>query len=1078
MKKKALVLLLAVSLMFAAMPVLAAEGKAPADDEIESRGGFLAPTYQIFDSETQSVLKSAPMSIRSAAVTKRTERTDPYAKYGCTYYYSLMTAEEQAFYDRLYETCLAVMTGTETYYSDIPSVYEDSLTSSEAFHVIDFFRVSEPQFYYLGNSVGVGNNVYYDISIMQQFWAGEARAAATKAFFAQAEIWLEDINKEPTVLEKERRAHDLIAENVVYDLDYMVIGQSAYSVMVTGRTVCAGYATAFQMLANASGIPTVCVTGTSERGMAHEWCESLVDGIWYGVDVTWDDLDPGVRYSYFNLDEEQMNSQHNPSLEWDGYRPICGQPSEALDENPVVALDEVNFPDAEFRAYLDRKKDRNGDGILSAMEIRLTRMMDCSGWQIGSFAGIRYFRNLNTLLCSSCGMTELDLSEIPWLLELHCSGNELQSLDVSMLPELKTLSCGSNQLSLLDLSANPKLIELSCGGNQLTALNITQNAALQILYCGYNQLTELDLSGNPSLAVLGCGNNRLGSLDISSNPYIFDFNCENNQLTELNLDANTRLCQFICSNNQISNLELSQCESLNWVRCENNCLKNLDLRQNLYLTEVRCDYNQLVCLDLRANMRVYNFSCLGNSRIVTLSQDGTFDISTLEGFDPACVGDWQGATVNGTILTLDEGVNRARYVYDCGNTNLPNPSFVLKFQRPGEEWHDSSVAIDEQHFPDPIFREFISTNFDLNGDETLSETEADMVTTIDVSCRGISDLTGISSFLNLNYLSCSGNALKELDLTKNTSLQILDCGDNEITDLDVSQNLSLAHLCCYGNSLKKLNLDNNTRLGTLQCWSNQLTELDVSNCSMLNHFACEDNQLQSLDISKNPELRVFACNRNHLTSLDLSAQGVFSRCDCNNNSMELPMSIGGTVDLSDLPGFDVSKASNWVGGSVSGTVLTPYVGVRKVTYTYDVGNSNVENPTFTLDLREKTIGLEQDVDTYDSAYLLLHCACGASVYPLPGGEDGCDFNGDGAFNENDALWLFFHEAFDDVVSLDSVYIAAYDKYGKMMQVVSANKDSTLSHDTVAFLKSAAVIRFFYLDKDNRPVAAQTVFTQS
>lgn len=889
---------------------------------------------------------------------------------------------------------------------------------------------------------------------------------------------MEDIEKEPTVLEKERRAHDLIAENVVYDLDYTVIGQSAYSVMVTGRTVCAGYATAFQMLANASGIPTVCVTGTSERGVSHEWCESLVDGIWYGVDVTWDDLDPGVRYTYFNLDEEQMNRQHNPSLEWDGYRPVCGQPVEALDENPVVALDEVNFPDAEFRAYLGRKKDRNGDGILSAMEIRMTTMMDCSGWQIGSFSGIRYFWNLNTLLCSSCGMTKLDLSETPWLIELSCSGNELQSLDVSMLPELRTLFCDSNQLSLLDLSANPKLIELTCGGNQLTSLNVTQNAALEILYCGNNQLTELDLSGNTSLCVLGCSNNRLGSLDISSNPHIEDFNCASNQLTELDLHANAKLCQFICSNNQISNLELSHCKSLNWVRCENNCLKNLDLRQNLYLTEVLCDYNQLVCLDLRANTRVSGFSCLGNSRIVPLSQDGTFDLSALEGFDPACAGDWQGATVNGTILTLDEGVNRARYIYDCGNTNLPNPSFVLKFQRPGEAWHDSSAAIDEQHFPDSIFREFVSTNFDLNGDETLSETEADMVTKIDVSYCGISDLTGVSTFLNLIYLNCSGNALKELDLTKNTSLRFLDCGNNGITDLDVTQNLSLTDLKCYGNSLKTINLKNNTKLGALQCWSNQLTELDVSNCSMLNHLACENNQLQSLDISRNPALNVFACNGNHLTSLDLSAQDFFLRCDCNDNSMELPMSIDGTVDLTNLPGFDVSKASNWVGGSVSGTVLTPYVGVRRVTYTYDVGNSNVENPTFTLALREKKIGLEEDVDTYDAAYLLLYCACGASAYPLPSGEDGCDFNGDGAFNENDPLWLFFHKAFDDVVSLDSVYIAAYNNYGRMMQVVSANMDSTLSHDAVAFLKSAAVIRFFYLDKENRPVAAQTVFTQS
>lgn len=48
-----------------------------------------------------------------------------------------------------------------------------------------------------------------------------------------------------------------------------------------------------------------------------------------------------------------------------------------------------------------------------------------------------------------------------------------------------------------------------------------------------------------------------------------------------------------------------------------------------------------------------------------------------------------------------------------------------------------------------------------------------------------------------------------------------------------------------------------------------------------------------------------------------------------------------TFDLSDLPGnFDVSKTSNWSGGSVSGTILTVAKDVDTVTYKYNCGNGD------------------------------------------------------------------------------------------------------------------------------------------
>ncbi len=69
--------------------------------------------------------------------------------------------------------------------------------------------------------------------------------------------------------------------------------QEAYGILVGGSAVCNGYAQAFQLLAEASGITSVVVTGQANGGVttgAHAWNRVLVDGRWLVVDTTWDDV--------------------------------------------------------------------------------------------------------------------------------------------------------------------------------------------------------------------------------------------------------------------------------------------------------------------------------------------------------------------------------------------------------------------------------------------------------------------------------------------------------------------------------------------------------------------------------------------------------------------------------------------------------------------------------------------------------------------------------------------------------------------------------------------------------------------
>ena len=224
----------------------------------------------------------------------------------------------------------------------------------------------------------------------------------------------------------------------------------------------------------------------------------------------------------------------------------------------------------------------------------------------------------------------------------------------------------------------------------------------------------------------------------------------------------------------------------------------------------------------------------------------------------------------------------------------------------GHSWENDScstcgaVKISEITFPDANFRTIVA-GYDSDKDGLLTGAERNNVTDLFIANRGIKDLSGIQYFANLKTLICNSNELTSLDVSKNTALGCLECDDNQLTSLNVSG--------C-------------TVLATLRCDNNKLTSLDLSSCTKLENLFCENNQLTSLDLSKVE--RLIWCRVSGNTRTISAAQNKF--------------------DLSKLAGFDVSKASKWEGGVVSGNILT--VAGDEVTYTYDFGNEKSE--IFTL----------------------------------------------------------------------------------------------------------------------------------
>lgn len=204
---------------------------------------------------------------------------------------------------------------------------------------------------------------------------------------------------------------------------------------------------------------------------------------------------------------------------------------------------------------------------------------------------------------------------------------------------------------------------------------------------------------------------------------------------------------------------------------------------------------------------------------------------------------------------------------------------------------------------------------------------------------------GILTGLNLEEVNCSNNNITKIVMDSVGELVKFDCSNNDLMALDVSQCFKLEELNCSGNQLMELDVKNQTNLTQLDCHHNELTELDVSQNQNLASLTCDGNQLTTLDLSKNTSLSHLSCAENRLACVDFSHM-VGNTINADGNRHPIAVLTDGTFDLNTLPGFDVSKATNWNGGSVpgSGTILRVEDGKNEVSYQYDCGKG--VNPTF------------------------------------------------------------------------------------------------------------------------------------
>ena len=264
-------------------------------------------------------------------------------------YYQMLSEDQQAVYRQIYANAMELTARFAP---------EKTVTAGDVKSAFEAVIGDHPELFWLETGYSgkyMGNGQCVEIDLKYNSTINDLEGAKQK-FDAAAQNLLSGAENLGSDYEKEKYVHDALAAAVIYDLT-ADRNQSAYSALVDGKSVCAGYARAYQYLLQQLGIPCYYCTGYS--GGNHAWNIVKLDDGYYNVDVTWDDAN-NIRYDYFNKTDADFASTH-VRQDLSVYLPACN--GTAYGQENAVATGGQQAADENVNGTVTDAD--NGDGTTS-----------------------------------------------------------------------------------------------------------------------------------------------------------------------------------------------------------------------------------------------------------------------------------------------------------------------------------------------------------------------------------------------------------------------------------------------------------------------------------------------------------------------------------------------------------------------------------------------------------------------------------------------------------------------------------------------------------------------------------------
>lgn len=230
----------------------------------------------------------------------------------------------RALYDLLYQNVYYVypQAGENGEYKTKQAVLEESnLSEAQVRLTIKALTDDNPQIFWLSSTFGFLLHSEYNYTAVQLYsrYSPDELALRMKELKEKVNSFYLSLDSDMSEFARELEIHDYILKNCEYDESVDFTSQEnyektdafdVYGALVNGVAVCEGYSRAFELLCNGVGIRCINLIGTSQDEL-HMWSAVVLDGDWYYVDTTWDDIeDKAFMYDYFNINEKQLKKDH------------------------------------------------------------------------------------------------------------------------------------------------------------------------------------------------------------------------------------------------------------------------------------------------------------------------------------------------------------------------------------------------------------------------------------------------------------------------------------------------------------------------------------------------------------------------------------------------------------------------------------------------------------------------------------------------------------------------------------------------------------------------------------------------